>query len=681
MDKIALIAGSRDTADALYKQLAFFLSHKVSIVTYVIDEGIPLIEEVKLVVFSSKAAHDEVERMGKMPSVDKVIGQRTINYDGMDEIVNLQEGDTVLLVNDIEESAKEVELALLEIGLNHLHYALYFPKSNMDTQNFTTAITAGEKRFVPPHIKNVVDIGSRIFDFNTIAKILSFLNLMEESSHSFSKMYLEKIINVARRLAQSKSEAVRLNENLNRVIESFNAGVVLYNRNQHVLVLNDALRNILKINPYMPIGVELKKVVHNKRLLSYLTDMTNSLPIELTLDGVEYLVTKFELSDDGIICGSIKSIKRTTPYDEQMLKKGHIAKYGLEDIIGSSESVNKLKAIITKLAFTDMTMLIQGESGTGKELVASAIHNTSRRAYAPFLAVNFSALPDNLIESELFGYVEGAFTGAKKGGKRGLFEEANGGTIFLDEIGDVSLKVQQRLLRVLEEREIMPVGSNEIKSIDVRVIAATNKDLKKMVEEKTFREDLYFRLKMGFIHLHPLRERKEDIPELVDHFVEVMSTQRITVDEALMNKLMLYSWPGNIRELKNTINYMLAVRTADDLKCDDLPHEMYFGQTLDEADLMAPNSFVVHRTRRPTVQLNEEQLFLLKLIKTMLTEMKPVTRTTLSKETENKAHKRTENQIRRLLRQLEDRGLITLTKGRNGIMITLLGEEQLTNAE
>lgn len=678
MKKIALVTGSRDTADSLYKQLKFFISDKVIINPYVIDEGITAFNQEELMVFSSQALRDEAYQILDIPNCRQIIGQRTINYDGLDEIVSLPHGENVLLVNDVEESAKEVENALKEIGLDHLNITLYYPGAKCDPSLFKVAITAGEMRMVPAHIKQVVDMGSRIFDFRTIAKILASLNLLEESSGSFSKMYLEKIIKVAKNLASSRAEVVSLNDNLHRVIESFNAGVLMYDQSFRIIVFNDALKHILKVNRYLPAGSDLRKVIHHKKLQHFLTDDQENHLLELSLDGLDYVVSKFSLSQDGITCASVKSSKKITSLEESIIKKGHVAKYHIGDIVGTSDSIMRLKEIIPKLSYTDMTMLIQGESGTGKELVASAIHNASQRAGAPFLAVNFSALPDDLIESELFGYVEGAFTGAKKGGKLGLFEEANGGTIFLDEIGDISLKVQSRLLRVLEEREIMPIGSNEIKSIDVRVIAATNKDLKKMVEEKTFREDLYYRLKMGFVHLQPLRERREDIPDLSEHLVSILSAGEVRLDEKLVKRLNAYDWPGNIRELKNTINYMLAVRSGDTLEVEDLPHEVYFGRHTESVVTNDPgNSFAAEGMYASDVSPNNVSttlVYFLGLIDNMKRENQVVSRVTLSERSREGVHYHTENQVRRVLTQLEAYGYINLSKGRNGIALTVKGE-------
>ena len=210
---------------------------------------------------------------------------------------------------------------------------------------------------------------------------------------------------------------------------------------------------------------------------------------------------------------------------------------------------------------TAATALILGESGTGKELFAQAIHNCSLRRNNPFVAINCSALPPNLLESELFGYVDGAFTGAKKGGKAGVFEIAHTGTIFLDEIGEMDLGMQTRLLRALQEREIMRIGDNKVISVDVRVIAATNRDLFHEVEEGRFREDLYYRLNILDISIPPLRERKDDIAVIANGLLpqinERMHTHVTAIDEAVLQRLKTFTWHGNIRELRNTLEKMI----------------------------------------------------------------------------------------------------------------------------
>ncbi len=257
-----------------------------------------------------------------------------------------------------------------------------------------------------------------------------------------------------------------------------------------------------------------------------------------------------------------------------LLRKKLEEKYQFDEIIGKSDPMQELFDMITRVAPTDSTVLITGESGTGKELVAQAIHGNSPRCFMPFIPVSCGALPDSLLESELFGYERGAFTGADHA-KRGRFEMADNGTLFLDEIGDISLKTQVDLLRVLQQKEIRRLGSEEMMLVDVRIIAATNRDLQKAIREKRFREDLYYRLNVISIHIPPLRDRKEDIPLLVKAFIKKycleMNKEAPKIVPSALKLLTDYDWPGNVRELENIIERALVIGIGREIVPDDLP--------------------------------------------------------------------------------------------------------------
>jgi transcriptional regulator with PAS, ATPase and Fis domain len=245
------------------------------------------------------------------------------------------------------------------------------------------------------------------------------------------------------------------------------------------------------------------------------------------------------------------------------LSKGLIAKYNLSDLIYKSDSMKKMIERVKQFASTGSTILIVGETGTGKEILAQSIHNLSQRKKQAFVSINCAALSEQLLESELFGYEEGAFTGSKKGGKPGLFETAHKGTIFLDEIGATSNNVQRHLLRVLQEREVMRIGADRIIPVNVRVIAASNQELIEEVNKGSFREDLFFRLNVLNINIPPLRNRLEDLPYLVENFLKILSIEHkkdpFQIPKRCITKLQEYSWPGNIRQLKNFVERLFLI--------------------------------------------------------------------------------------------------------------------------
>lgn len=281
-----------------------------------------------------------------------------------------------------------------------------------------------------------------------------------------------------------------------------------------------------------------------------------------------FKLTEFDVSISKAV--QLRNLKRENTQLKTQLKDGW--KFG--KLIGKSRPMLEVFGQIKQLAKARATVLVTGESGTGKELVARAIHDNGKRADKPFVAINCTAIPDTLLESELFGHIKGSFTGANEN-KIGLFEEADGGTLFLDEIGDLDMNLQAKILRALQEKKIKPVGSSKEKSVDVRVIAATHKDLKKAIKDGLFREDLYYRLGVLPIHLPPLRQRKEDIPLLAQFFLNkyasLNESKAKSFSSEALEKLMNYRWDGNVRELENVIERMVVLTDAESITADRLP--------------------------------------------------------------------------------------------------------------
>src|ERR1019366_4604936 len=323
-------------------------------------------------------------------------------------------------------------------------------------------------------------------------------------------------------------------------------------------------------------GIELQRRMHEIDPELMVIIMTGYASVETAVtalkNGAYDYVTK-PLDPDEIAHLVKHALAHKHAAQENVLLRETVAEVARpEDIVGQSGPMRKVFDAIETVGPTDATVLVTGESGTGKELVARAIHNASPRRYHPLVVIHCGALTETLLESELFGHEKGAFTGAQSR-KKGKFEIAEGGTVFLDEIGDISLKTQTDLLRVLQEREITRVGGNQIVKVDFRCIAATNKDLEKLIEEGKFRPDLFYRLNVFRIELPPLRDRREDIPPLVNHFVVKFSTEmnkKITcVSPAAMNLLQQYPWPGNVRELENAVERAMVVAQEPELREQD----------------------------------------------------------------------------------------------------------------
>ena len=320
--------------------------------------------------------------------------------------------------------------------------------------------------------------------------------------------------------------------------------------------------------------IRLKKMIPETEILMMTAYGSIDTAVQAMKEGAfDYLVKPFDPDEIDMLIKKIVAHKELV-LENILLRKKLAERHQYDEIIGKSDAMQGVFDLISRVARADSTVLITGESGTGKELIAQAIHGNSNRCYMPFIAVSCGALPDSLLESELFGYVKGAFTGAENS-KKGRFEMANKGTLFLDEIGDISLKTQVDLLRVLQQRELMRLGSEEVIKVDVRILAATNRDLQKAIKENRFREDLYYRLNVISIHAPPLRERKEDIPLLVKAFIEKycleLNKEVVKIAPSALKLLLGYDWPGNVRELENVIERALVIGSGKEIVQEDLP--------------------------------------------------------------------------------------------------------------
>lgn len=373
--------------------------------------------------------------------------------------------------------------------------------------------------------------------------------------------------------------------------------IVVVNKNGYIENMSQAYGDFLGIQVQNAIGRHVTEVIENTRMDIVVKTGVPETGETQDIHGEKMIATRIPIRKNGMVIGAygrvlvrntrelhmlhdkLSSIEMELNMYKRTFEKINTAKYTVDDIIGDCSIMQDLKDSVRKVAKTNSNVLIMGESGTGKELFAHSIHAGSMRRKAPFVCVNCGSIPEQLIESELFGYEEGAFTGARKGGKIGLFPAAHGGTIFLDEIGELPLPMQVRLLRVLQDREIQRVGSNVREKVDVRVVAATNRNLYQMVKKGEFRSDLYYRLNVVTLHLPLLRERKEDLPLLIQMILSKISKKEsmgaIEISREAMNHLLRYDWPGNVRELENVLERAINFTDAGEkIEAKDLPERI-----------------------------------------------------------------------------------------------------------
>ncbi|PWA07802.1 hypothetical protein DCC39_16245 [Pueribacillus theae] len=432
---------------------------------------------------------------------------------------------------------------------------------------------------------------------------------MQSNYISTSPRMIERAIIRANDIAQYRIDAREKVEQLNTIINFVGEPIFLTDKSKKIVYFNPMAEKVLGVNSEKIIGLNIKEA--NLQSIAEALEENVSKNKILNLKTGKFILESIEIENQSNLFGKLYTLKEInkiqqleTKIRKEIYKKGLVAKHSLNDVITNNEKMKQVIMKAKKYAVTNSTVLITGESGTGKELIAQGIHSESRRKDGPFVAVNCAALSDTLLESELFGYEDGAFTGAKKGGKAGVFELAHGGSIFLDEIGEISNKIQAMLLRVLQEKEVMKVGGDKLIPVDVRVIAATNKNLWEKVQDGSFREDLYFRLNILRLKIPPLRDHIDDIPYLMEHlFLKHgihFSWQKAPSD--LKKFFYQYYWPGNIRQLGNIVERMAV---TGGFEYSDLMEEIQFDQLKGNQEINEP---VDQRQSRNMILLGVDKL-------------------------------------------------------------------------
>ena len=365
------------------------------------------------------------------------------------------------------------------------------------------------------------------------------------------------------------------------IVEHVFEGIIAVDGDGQIRTFNPAAAQMLGRRQEDCIGQPVRLALPEGRLTAVLTagqQLTNEI---VRINGNNYVLNSVPMQYEGKRLGTLVTFQAAQDITnaeyrlrDRLRDRGHLARYHFEDILGDSPAIRMAIRQAQRFARVDSSVLLMGETGTGKELFAQSIHNDSERANSPFVAVNCAAIPENLMESELFGYEGGAFTGASKAGKAGLFEAAHEGTIFLDEISEIPMALQSRLLRVIQEREVRRVGANRVVPINVRILCATNRDLREMIRQNRFREDLYYRLKVLSIVLPPLREREGDIAMIMQHYLAYYARKfgkgNITLSPEGAARVSAYDWPGNIREIRNVSEQLAVLCETDEITAADV---------------------------------------------------------------------------------------------------------------
>ncbi|PEC47447.1 sigma 54-interacting transcriptional regulator [Bacillus sp. AFS096315] len=579
---ILLITKGEKAAQTFETNLRMFFDFNIQIYTAHEHQELDsqLMDKCELILVSSESVLDRLQK----PLHERALfARRTVDLPKLEQLMDLAPGTQCLFVSNSMSTIEDAIELLNRLGFDHLNFIPYVPQPveiQIALEGIDVAVTHGLKELVPETIGKVIDLGIRPIDLTTIYDIARQLNLHMENGHFYTAEFFRDFVRLGRNLANSVNNEKQLNQKLEYVFNAVHEGIISMDEWGHITVFNEEAEKILSLSAENCLGRTYLDVIPEFNLNQIFKSNAEEANQLLEIRNKFLLVTKVPMILENHLMGVVVTFQDVTivQQNEQKIRKnssslGLTTKYSFENIIGVSESITSAKQVAIRLAESDFTVLITGENGTGKEVFAQAIHRYSTRRNGPFVPVNFAGLTESLAESELFGYEEGSFTGAKKGGKMGLFELAHNGTIFLDEIGDAPLSIQAALLRVLQERQVMRVGGNRVIPINVRVIAATNRDLNSMISKGAFREDLYYRLNVLPLNIPNLRERQEDLFILIDYFLYDNGIKlRFTLE--VKNVLLNYSWPGNIRELENFIKYLKVIVEGDTVKLQHIPERI-----------------------------------------------------------------------------------------------------------
>lgn len=674
--KIGVITRNTAMADFYREQLESLFGDIAEIYAYSLQNRsvcqMILCDLYLISVTSYDIMRDEWARQYLPPDDKTIFSHVTFTKSAIDLLKTYPEGTKALLINQTQHMAIESITQLYHLGIYNIEFFPFYPEST-SAPDVDLAFTPGEPDMfrpgdlnaLPPAIHQVIDLGCRIFTANTISEIaLKLGNSFFLESQKFAN-YLNSLSTIDYSLQKISYNNLTIENKLEIILNSLDAGIVCVDETETVTFINRAARKMLCVSRSEVLGKPVAQAVPHLPL----DDSTQTgKPRLLRIRGINFSVVTTPLHIRDQHLGFFFAL---TPFEEdenrqtslrlQMTAKSHKARYTFEDILGKSPAICKAKEIAQRMAANDAYVLIEGESGTGKELFAQAIHNASPRCDGPFVAVNCAALTESLLESELFGYVEGAFTGAKKGGKPGLFECAHRGTLFLDEIETMSPALQAKLLRVLQEKEVVRIGSGEPIPVNVRVLSSTNEDLFRRTQEGSFRRDLYYRLNVIPLHIPTLWERRSDILLLVEHFQHQFDTDFVLTDRARAAFLQ-HRWQGNVRELRNCVEYLqyMGLHIVD---YEDLPEQFH------------PHGTVLSPPEEESGQsgLGLQERWVLQVLGDLYVQHRGIGRQGLVKACLARGFAISEHEVRIALRTLQEKNYISVSRGRGGTSLSEAG--------
>ena len=659
------------------QQVQKLFSDRIAVCSYSVRDG--SVEHMPRKYDLYMVTTDAFDSLGDMHRYVPIDGEMmeihvTLRWDVVHRLQALPAGKKVLFVNLSDKMCREAVTRLNQLGVNQLDFDLYHPGApEPDMSQYDFVITPQETRYVPAGAREIIDIGQRVCDSSTMIEAALRLGFEELLETPEFEQYQRDVAANTYSFDRVFARGLRLESQFEILMEILDEGIVGVNERGEVFASNHKLEEITGIPGARALQRPAAEVYPFVPFARCLAERAPQPAQVVSANGVNMNVAVAPVLRGGACIGAFATVQRFSDAENrqnelrsQLLHKGYRAKYTFDDVVGQSPAIRRCITILKKMSLTQLPVLLIGETGTGKELFAHAVHNASPRANGPFVAINCAAMPENLLESELFGYEEGAFTGARKGGKPGLFEFAHKGTLFLDEVEGMSTALQCKLLRVLQEREIMRVGGNRIVSVDVRIVAATNENLDKMVEEGTFRRDLYYRLNTLPVLIPPLREREGDLLLLIDHFRKGIGAS-FTLSPELERLLLTHQWRGNIRELRNVVEYF-SYTGSPMVGPEELPPTFhYLPAGLPEAGGAGA------QPPRLADCPQEDERFVLSRLYQADREGRSLGRDAILAAAKAAGLPCSQQEVRRILSALDQAGLARVSRGRGGTRLTPAG--------
>ncbi len=681
--QVAVITRAKEIRNSMKDQIDMIFGDLVETSIHSLEDNtVDNLKKSDLYVISSSANEYLDEKFLKNKNI--VIVDYTITKERKNFLKNFPKGTKAIFFNVTQKMCMEAIAMMYHLGVNNVEFIPAYPDMEKFPEN-SLIITPAETKLLPEEAqgREIIDIGHRILDANTIIEIALKLEFEHILYYKKIKEYLDSVATNDYSLSKILEKATQSESQLGILMGILDIAIIGVDKDNFICSCNESAEKILNKKSINLIGnsaCDILSCVPFSEVRETGKEIRSRL-VQVNGEYVNLNITPVIKAENYM--GAFAVLQRFKEEEQkqhelrrQLLNKGHKAKYTFDDILGESGAIKRIKEIAKKMAKTNSAVLITGESGTGKELFAHAVHNYSDRKDYPFVAVNCAAIPENLLESELFGYEEGAFTGAKRGGKIGLFEFAHMGTLFLDEIEGMSPALQIKLLRVIQEKEIMRIGGDKVINIDVRIIAATNEELRKLIKENKFRKDLYYRINTLPIMIPPLREREDDIYLLLERFKNEIGADFKFTSKA-KEAFKMYNWEGNIRELKNYVEFFNFMG-EEYIDFEDMPlavKEYYLEHKIEEKEEISDENIL----KETAGHRYKEYIFILKKIKENQKSGMSSGRKNLCKICEKNGIDLSEQEIRGILKNLEKIDFIKVFKGRKGNIISEQGEEFLKN--